>query len=248
MITTERPLLAAPAEPHVHPAPHAPTAPAAPPAFPPLPPPPASAASGVTSGRSRAMFKTLDRWFAVPVHRAGLAAWLGTPLSGCQLLLTTTGRRSGLRRDTPLGYFVAEGAAWVLAGYGASTHWYRNLLADPAVEVLMPARAPFHARAEEILDPVVRGRIIPPLVRSMGLPGSLIGANPATVTDERILELVAWVPLIRLVPVGEPLIAGPDDPGGTGWIWRQLTILTIAGLVVWMKVAAIRAFVGAVRR
>lgn len=242
MITTERPSLAEPTEPNV------PIAPPAAPVFPPLPPPPASAAEGITSARSRAMFKTVNRWFAVPVHRAGLAAWLGMPLGGCQLLLTTTGRRSGLRRDTPLGYFVTEGAAWVLAGYGPSTHWYRNLLADPAVEVLMPARPPFRARAEEILDPAVRARIIPPLVRSMGLPGSVIGANPATVTDERILELVAWVPLVRLAPVGEPLIAGPDDPGGTGWIWRQLTLLTIAALVVWMKASAIRALVGAIRR
>lgn len=212
------------------------------PSFPPLPPPPAGATeAGVTSDRSRSMFKTVNRWFAVPVHRAGLAAWLGTPFTGCQLLLTTTGRKSGARRDAPLGYFVAEGAAWVLAGYGPTTHWYRNLLADPAVEVLLPGRPPFSARAEEVLDPVVRARIIPALVRSMSLPGGLIGTNPATASDERILELVAWVPLVRLVPDGAPLVAGPDDPGGTAWVWRQAVVL-VASLVV------LRGLWGIVRR
>jgi hypothetical protein len=108
--------------------------------------------------------------------------------------------------------------------------------------VLLPGRPPFAARAEEVLDPVVRARIIPSLVRSMSLPGGLIGADPARASDERILELVAWVPLVRLAPAdGAPLVAGPDDPGGTAWIWRQALVL-VASLL------ALRGLWGFVRR
>jgi deazaflavin-dependent oxidoreductase (nitroreductase family) len=202
----------------------------------PLAPPPAlSERATAASEASRTMFRYANRWFMVPVHRAGLSAWLGSPLTGCQLLLTTTGRRSGQRRSTPLGYLVADGAAWVLAGYGPNTLWYRNLLADPSVEVLLPGRPAFRARADEVLDPAVRARIIPPLVRSMGIPGSAVGTNVLAATDERILELVDWVPLVRLAPAGPPLVAGPDDPGGLGWVWRQalaigLTVLAVRGL------------------
>lgn len=199
------------------------------PSFPPLPePPPMDERMAAASDASRTMFRHLNRWFAVPVHRAGLAAWLGTPLTSCQLLLTTTGRKSGLQRDTPLGYFVAEGSAWVVAGFGPTTYWYLNLLAEPAVDVLMPARPPFRARAEEVLDPAVRARIVPALVRSMGVVGSLVGTNVMTASDELILEKVAWVPLVRLTPEGPPLVAGPDDPGGTGWIWRQAVVLVVS--------------------
>jgi deazaflavin-dependent oxidoreductase (nitroreductase family) len=168
----------------------------------------------------------------VPLHQARLAAWLGTPLTGCQLLLTTIGRKSGLPRPTPLGYLVAEGAAWAMAGYGPSTLWYRNLLAEPRVEVLLPGRAPLGATAEEQLDPVVRARIIPVLVRSMALPGGMVGCNPMTATDERILELTSWVPLIRIRPDGAALEPGPDDPGGSGWVWRQalMGIVTLAAI------------------
>lgn len=168
----------------------------------------------------------------MPFHRAGLSAWLGTPVAGCQLLLTTTGRASHLPRHTPLGYLVADGAAWVMAGYGPSTLWYRNLVAEPRVEVLLPARPPFRAMADDVLDPTIRRRIIPPLVRSMRLPGAVIGADPGTATDERILELTAWVPLIRLRPDEGELEPGPDDPGGLGWVWRQ-AVVALASVVFW---------------
>lgn len=195
------------------------------------------AIAGDTSGAgwriSRLLFRYGNRLFAVPWHRAGLAAWLGNPLTGCQLLLTTTGRRSGLPRWTPLGYLVAEGSAWVLAGYGPSTLWFRNLLADPNVELRLPGRMPFAATAEIAEAPEVRARIVPALVRSMPLPGCMIGTNAWTATDERILGLVAWVPLVRLRPRSGPLVPGPDDPGGWGWTWRQ-------GLVALVILAALR--------
>jgi len=189
--------------------------------------------AGALSDASRIAFRWVNRWFAVPLHRAGLAAWLGSPLSGWQCLVTTTGRRSGLPRHAPLGYLVADGAAWVLAGYGPSTHWYRNLREDRRVTLLLPGRVPFAALAEEETDHGVRARIVPPLCRSMALPGSLIGCFPPTSSDARILDCVSWVPLVRIVPAdGSRLVAGPEDPGGLGWAWRQpvAIVATVAAL------------------
>jgi deazaflavin-dependent oxidoreductase (nitroreductase family) len=54
------------------------------------------------------------------------------------LILTTTGRRSGKRRSTPV-MFGRDGDNFVIVGSlgGASKHpyWYLNLLEDPDVEV-----------------------------------------------------------------------------------------------------------------
>jgi deazaflavin-dependent oxidoreductase (nitroreductase family) len=193
--------------------------------------------SGIGWRLSRTAFRYGNRVLAVPLHRAGLAAWLGNPLTGCQLLLTTTGRRSGLPRQTPLGYLVAEGSAWVLAGYGPSTLWLRNLQAEPRVEVRLPGREPFAATAVVVDDPAARRRIVPALVRSMPLPGCSIGTNVRTAPDERILELVDWVPLVRLQPLDGALDAGADDPGGWGWVWRQ-------GLVALVCLALLRTLAG----
>ena len=189
-------------------------------------PPTISPTFQAISDASRTAFKYGNRYGMVPVHRAGLAAWLGNPLTGWQCLLTTTGRRSGLPRHTPLGYMVADGAAWVMAGYGPSTLWYRNLLDEPRATLLLPGRPPIAAQANEARDPSVRARIIPALARSMALPGAMIGCFPPTATDERILELLTWIPLIRIAPAdGSALAAGPDDPGGLGWTWRQALAL-----------------------
>jgi deazaflavin-dependent oxidoreductase (nitroreductase family) len=199
-----------------------------------LPPPPAPGGTAkALSDASRTLFRYGNRYAMVPFHRAGLAAWLGNPLTGWQCLVTTTGRRSGLPRHTPLGYLVADGAAWVMAGYGPATLWYRNVVADPRVTLLLPGRPPIAALATEATDPSTRARIIPPLARSMALPGAMIGCLPATSTDERILACVAWVPLVRIAPTdGSSLAAGPDDPGGLGWTWRQALAVgaTIAGV------------------
>jgi deazaflavin-dependent oxidoreductase (nitroreductase family) len=193
--------------------------------------PPLSGLAERLSAASRLAFRYGNRALMVPLHRAGLSAWLGNPVTGCQLLLTTRGRKSGLPRHTPLGYCIADGSAWVMAGYGTSTLWYRNLLADPRVEVLLPGRPPLAATAEEVTDEQTRRRIIPALARSMPLPGAMIGCLPTTAPDERILEQTAWVPLIAIRPPSGALIAGPDDPGGHGWIWRQ-AIATATTLVV----------------
>ncbi|HEY3335494.1 MAG TPA: nitroreductase/quinone reductase family protein [Candidatus Limnocylindrales bacterium] len=188
----------------------------------------------------------LNRWFMVPLLRLGLGAWLGTPFGGYVLLLRVRGRKSGLVRETPLSYFVADGSAWVMAGFGARTEWYRNLVADPVVEIAMPGRV-LHCRAEEATDPGTRARIMPALTRATGLPGAMVGCNPWTAPDARIVALLAGIPLVRLTPFESPLAGGPDDPGGHAWIWRQslLTVVTVG--LLWGGLRAGRHLVPGLR-
>lgn len=206
--------------------------------FPPLPAPPdLDGGATFASEASRRIFVLANRFGMIQLHRAGLSAWLGNPLTGYQLLLATTGGKSGLRREAPLEYVVADGSAWVMAGYGPRTQWYRNIQADPRVKVLLPGGRAFVGTAEEVLDPAVRERMILALCRATGLPGFLIGANPWTAPPEEILRLVAWVPLIRITPVSGPLVTGPDDPGGLGWIPRQIVALLVTA---WLTRAVLR--------
>ncbi len=197
--------------------------------FPPLAPAPTSEAWQAADPYLRTAFKALNRSFMVPLHRAGLGAWVSTPIGGYMVLLRVRGRKSGVMRETPLNYLVAEGAIWVLAGFGPKTEWYRNLLADPRVEAWLPGRR-FAGSAAEELDPRVRARILPALIRSTPLPGSMIGVNPFTAPDDAIIKALDWVPLIRVTPDGEWLEPGADDPGGSAWIWRQALVLVATWL------------------
>jgi deazaflavin-dependent oxidoreductase (nitroreductase family) len=65
--------------------------------------------------------------------------WNGVPI----LLLSTTGRRSGERRTTPLIYARDSGDYLVVASMGGAPrhpNWYRNLRADPSAQIQVQAR------------------------------------------------------------------------------------------------------------
>lgn len=112
--------------------------------------------------------------------RVAYALGLGPVLGRLVLLLTTTGRRSGKPRVTPLQYERLDGVVTVAAARGRRADWVRNLLANPAVEVRVRADR-FHARAEVLDDPdaVTRflqvrlerhPRMIGAMLRAQGLP------------------------------------------------------------------------------
>jgi len=173
----------------------------------------------------------LNRWFMVPALRMGLGPWIGTPMGGYILLLRVRGRRSGHWRTAPLSYLIADGAIWVMAGFGPRTQWYRNLVVDPAVEAWLPGRV-VRCQARVCTDAATRAAVLPRLTRAAGVPGVLIGCNPWRTSDERIVELLSGIPLISLEPSAGPIAAGPDDPNGHAWIWRQAVVGALtAGLV-----------------
>jgi deazaflavin-dependent oxidoreductase (nitroreductase family) len=209
------------------PAPAAPVPADAAPREPDLAPTPADGALHGFDDTARRAFKALNRWFMIPVLRAGLGAWVGMPLGGWMLLLRVRGRSSGVVRETPLSYMVADGSVWVMAGFGPATQWYRNLLADPAVEVVLPGRT-ISGRATEVRAAGVRARVMPQLVRATGLPSFLAGINPWTSTQEQVLEALDFVPLIRIDADDGWLDPGQDDPGGRAWIWRQALVVGVS--------------------
>ena len=94
----------------------------------------------------------------VRVTRGRIGARIGKGLP--VLLLTTTGRKSGKRRTTPLLY-VEDGRRYVVVASvgGAPKHpaWYLNLEADPTARVEVGRRR-FTARAE-MAGPEERARL-----------------------------------------------------------------------------------------
>lgn len=78
------------------------------------------------------------------------------------LMLTTTGRKSGKRRQTPLTYVEVDGSLAVAAssfGRGGHPAWSLNLLADPDADVTLGDET-FPVRAR-LADPEVRDRLMP---------------------------------------------------------------------------------------
>ena len=84
--------------------------------------------------------------------RALYEAGLGPVIGRVVLLLTTTGRKTGQARVTPLQYEIVDGAVYVASAWGPGADWVRNLRADPQVGVRL-GRETWPGRAEVTTDP-----------------------------------------------------------------------------------------------
>lgn len=86
------------------------------------------------------------------IHRVLYAIGLGPVIGRIILLLTTTGRKSGKKRVTPLQYEKIGSDYYLGAARGLNADWVRNIQANPHVEVRVGARH-FFGTAEVVNDP-----------------------------------------------------------------------------------------------
>ena len=130
------------------------------------------------------------------------------------LCLTHVGRKSGRRYRTVLevvGTNPTAGEFMVIAGFGPSSDWYRNIAANPACEVIVGRRrfTPHHRVLDEaeavgvIADYERRNRWILPLVRF--LLSKLVGWRYDGSQEARE-RLVRQLPVVAFRP--------PTEPGG----------------------------------
>jgi len=86
------------------------------------------------------------------IHRVLYAIGLGPLIGRIILLLTTTGRRSGMKRVTPLQYEMIGSDYYLGSARGIKSDWVRNIQTNPQVEVRVGAKQ-FYGTAEVICDP-----------------------------------------------------------------------------------------------
>jgi deazaflavin-dependent oxidoreductase (nitroreductase family) len=174
----------------------------------------------------RKAFTYLNKFFMVPMFRLGLGAWMGTPFGGYIMMLKVIGRKSGKVRYAPVNYAILDGDVFCIAGFGKVSDWYRNLIANPLIEVLMPGGA-ISGIAEQVEDHSLRLRAIRQVLINGGFAGFAYGYDPRQASDEQIQASTANVPVIRIRPNG--IGSGAFDPGG--WAWVLSVIGTILALI-----------------
>lgn len=175
-------------------------------------------------------FKYFNR-FMLMLWRLGLGSWVnGWPTVGGRIMvLTHTGRKSGARRQTPVNYAEIGGDLYCTAGFGDISDWYRNLLANPQVEVWLPngwwaaTAADVTAQADSL--PILRQVLI-----NSGFAARAVGIDPVHMRDE---QLRAATVDYRLVKVQRAIArTGPGGPGELAWIWPLTTMLLL--LYLWL--------------
>lgn len=86
--------------------------------------------------------------FHMFLYRIGLGPVIGKFI----LLLTTTGRRTGLPRVTPLQYEEIDGAIYLGSTRGVESDWFKNAKANPRVHIRVGSRE-FEGTAEPVTNP-----------------------------------------------------------------------------------------------
>lgn len=139
----------------------------------------------------RRVVRLLQKYVVNPPVRA--VARLGV-LPPTHMVLETTGRRTGRKRQTPVGNGLAEDGrtVWVVAEHGRQASYLRNIEADPRVRVRIGRRwrtGEAHPVPDD--DPRARLRAIghpvnAAMVRAMGtdLLSVRIDLEPENVDDD----------------------------------------------------------------
>jgi deazaflavin-dependent oxidoreductase (nitroreductase family) len=176
----------------------------------------------------RRLFSYFNRFFMVPMFRLGLGPYIGNPFSGYVMVLKTIGRKTGKVRYAPVNYTIQNGSIYCLSGFGQVSHWYRNLRAQPQVEIILPGGT-IIGEVEEVTDAEESLRAMRQILRSAGFAGFFEGFNPFTVSDEVLRAKLGGLPVIRIRPTG--VGSGPSDGGG--WLWLLGLGLTVVALLRW---------------
>ncbi len=175
--------------------------------------------------RLRHGFRSLNR-LMVLLWRLGLGKWLNLwPLVlGRYLVIAHIGRRSGLKRRTPVNYAMIDDEVYCVAGFGSVSDWYRNIVANPQIEIWLPDGW-WAGVAEEVLHPEARLPIIRQVLKDSGFAGFAAGVNAYAMTDAELDAVTKDYRLIHLRRIAAR--TGKDGPADLSWVWPLLTTILL---------------------
>jgi len=170
-------------------------------------------------------FKQFNK-FMLLMWRLGLGSWVNIwPATiGRIMVLTHTGRKSGLRRQTPVNYAEVDGEIYCTAGFGGGSDWYRNLVAHPQVEVWLP-NGWWAGEAAEVTNPAARLQLLRQVLIGSGFAARVAGINPQTMTDDELAEVTSDYRVLHIRRTAER--TGPQGPGDLAWVWPLATFLLL---------------------
>lgn len=180
-----------------------------------------SAISSQTEARLRQAFKRFNR-FMLLIWRLGLGRWVNVwpAVGGRIMVINHTGRKTGQPRHTPVNYAEVGGELYCTAGFGAASDWYRNILANPVVDVWL-ADGWWTGTATDVSDSPQRLPLLRQVLIGSGLVAPALGIDPARLSDQ---ELAAVTESYRLIHIRrEAARTGPGGPADLAWVWPLST-------------------------
>lgn len=178
-----------------------------------------------TEARLRQGFKYFNRLMLL-VWRLGLGSWINIwpKVFGQILVITHQGRKSGLRRRTPVNFAVVDGEIYCTAGFGDVSDWYRNIMSNPRVEVWMPDGW-WEGLAEDVSEHPQRIALMRQVLIGAGFAAPLFGVDPRRLSDADLQAVTANYCLVHIRRTAPR--TGRDGPGDLAWIWPLATFILL---------------------
>lgn len=182
-----------------------------------------------TEQKLRRTLKVVNRAM-LSLWRLGLGGWLNfwPKVGGRIMVIVHTGRKSGKRRYNNVNYSIINGEIYCVAGFGAITDWYRNILNNPNVEVWLPDGW-WNGIAEDVSYDPNRLSILRQVLIASGFAARSIGIEAETIPAEILEKLTQDYRLVRIRRTAARTGAG--GPGGFSWVW-PLSTFALLGLLI----------------
>lgn len=177
---------------------------------------------------TRRSFKYLNR-FMLTLWRLDLGSYFNpTKWGGAIMVLTHTGRKTGLRRRTPVNYAIVDGELYCTAGFGRYADWYRNIMANPAVEVWHPDGW-WAGEAEDVSNSPKRLHLLRQVLFGSGFAAYAAGVNPVDMSDAELDAATTDYRLLRIRRTEAR--TGTEGPGDLAWVWPLSTLVLLLALL-----------------
>ncbi len=136
----------------------------------------------------RRAFRLLNR-FMVFMWKLGLGRMMNIWPAGFGrfMIIRHVGRKSGKERLAPVNYAPVAGEIYCTAGFGSVSDWYRNIMANPFVELWLP-EGKFPAKVDDISDSPQLLFLLRQIIIASGFAAPFFGISPK-IPDEKLAAL-----------------------------------------------------------
>jgi len=151
-------------------------------------------------------FRALNR-FMVFLWKLGMGRMINfwPAVIGRIMVIKHRGRKSGKEYFTPVNYAAIKGEIYCTAGFGSVSDWYRNMQANPDIELWLPD-GKRQARAEDISDSPERLFLLRQVIIASGFAGPMFGVDPKKMDDEELAVVSKDYRLVHFISVGHTIM------------------------------------------
>ncbi len=189
-----------------------------------------------TMDQLRMMFKYFNR-FMIFMWRLGLGNWINSWPEGFGriMVLVQTGRKTGIKRSTPVNYAIVDGKLYCTVGFGDQTHWYKNIMENPEVEVWLPNGLfqPISWNKGQAKDVTGFDGYLKPLRQVLinsGFVAEMAEYDPKNDSDEKLAEMTKDYRLVCIENL-QPK-TGQGGPYDLIWFWPIGFVLLLLILII----------------